>query len=186
MAVARTKIARLSAPEAAEIERVLAARDPDSFVSDEGDAMAFPLLVFLCAVGGIAAYFFVFGLEEIRGALAFLDEAPEVALRALFLSPPNLGLLVAIAAAAFLAVRFLSVHERHGWMVTSFGVVRIRGRNLKLLRYEDVARAERRRVHAGRRRHFSVLTLTARNGSQMTTYATRLMDTIEARIPPPS
>ena len=183
MSVTKTKLAELPPPERAECEEILAAAiaarpmATARFVSDEGDTMAWYLLAFVAALAGLVGIVVDQATASVQGfSLANLS------LFGLVHDPRLAGLLVAITVLLFVVITFLRVHKRHGWMATTFGVVRIRGQSVRLLRYAEVAQAVRRRVNV--RRGFSVLELVATDGTKMTLYATALMDLIQSRLPP--
>ncbi|MDP2316806.1 MAG: hypothetical protein Q8P41_28200 [Pseudomonadota bacterium] len=181
MGVVDTSLEKLPRSERVEIESIVAAaiaarpKDTDRFVSDEGDTMAWHLLAFVAALGGFVSALLIWANAP-RGLIVPTSFA------GLANHPTVPGILVTVPVLLYTITTFLRVHKRHGWMATTFGVVRLRGQAVRLLRYDQITHAVRRRIQAGRR-PFSVLELVARDGTTMTTYATRLMDTIQARVP---
>ncbi len=183
MGIEKTTRSRLKDTERAELDAILRefagqrGQFTARFFSTEGDTLAWFLLLGLAGLGGIVA-----GIVE--GVPAQLVRYGEAGLRAsplgLLRNPVLLGFLAAIVALAWSIAAFVRAHRRCGWAVTSFGVLRVFGDKLTLLRFADIATATRRKVRA--RRPFSALELTAKNGQRLTTFATPLMDTIVARV----
>lgn len=184
MGVRRVRLASLAADERAEIEAIVgeaAAARPaitGAFVSDEGDVMAWYLLAAIVALCGLVALVILALTDPYAGARLELPTN----LPGLVNAPVVPGLTVCVGVLVYAGLVFARVHGRHGWMATSFGVVRLRGDRVVLLRYGDVTAATRRRVRSGRQAFF-VLDLVAADGTTLTTYAARIMDTILARVP---
>ena len=181
MTILRTRTERLATSERAELEA--AVRDPERFHSDGKEigqaAVILPLL--------LAPPWYVL-LQELvhphRGAGNTLD-AIALALRDLSWHVSMLwsgeflvllGVLVLPIAIAGIALYGVRTRGRHGYAITSFGVVRIRGRALRVLRYEDL-----REIRHGRRDRpqYRVITdeleLVARDGKSLTLYGFGLL-----------
>jgi len=184
MAIHRTTIDRLPDAERQEVAAILQEfaqqrqQFTSRFCSDEGDSLAFHLLLGLAALGGLIAGV----VEQVPADIArdFRAGAVDGILWSLR-RPTVLGFAAAAFVLPWTIAVFLRVHRRCGWAVTSFAVMRVYGRRIRLLRFADIASAERRKV--GTRRPFSVLEMTATNGKRLTTYATPLMPAILARVP---
>lgn len=181
--IERTTQARLRDHERAELAEILRefAGQRGQFTaryhSDEGDTMAWFLLLFVGGVVGLVACL-VEGVPQY--VLATFDFGFADGLLRAFVDPLALGFVGALVATIGSAATFLRVHGRCGTAVTSFGVTTVFGARLRLLRWECIASASRRQV--GSRRRFSVLTLVAKDGGRFVTYATPLMEAIEARV----
>jgi hypothetical protein len=184
MGIEKTTRQRLRDSERAELDEILREfagqkmQFTARFCSNEGDTLAWFLLLGLAGLGGIVA-----GIVEGVPSLFVQYYRYDFAAGTLGLlrNPVTLGFGAAVIAVVWSASTFLRTHRRCGWAVTSYGVMRVFGDRLTLLRFADVASGSRRRV--GTRRPFSVLELTAKNGQRLVTYATPLMDTILARLP---
>ena len=180
MGITKTTLRRLPDAERAEVEAILRefAQQPrqftDRFCSDEGDTLAWFLLLGLAGLGGVVAAI----VEDVPASLFAGLRAGYVfpTLR----NPLVFGFVAAAVATVWSATTFVRTHRRCGWAVTTFGVLRVFGAKVKLLRFVDVASAERRQVNV--RRPFSVLELRAKDGGLLTTYATPLMGAILARV----
>lgn len=175
--VQKLTLADLTQAERDEVEQVL---KTDGFVSDEGDTMAWYLLLFLVGLFGVGAG--VTFMSEWGETFSFIAEYPSSAPMVLVNAPHIPGFFAGLALMAYCAVHFLQVHKRHGWLAPSFGVVRLRGKKVRLLRYQDLASCEREQF-GNRGRRFSVLTMKAKDGTKLVSYATRLFDGIQARAP---
>jgi hypothetical protein len=151
------KLADLPEAERAEIAKILAERPGDVWHSDEGDGMAGYLLLALAASGGVVATLVEFSIDEILEFWTYLPYALPYSLVS-----PFMGSALAVIALPLLVWRFLVLHRRHGWMVTSFGLVRIRGPRLRIARWQDVERVNRRRI--GGTRGFVMVELTTNRG----------------------
>jgi hypothetical protein len=92
------------------------------------------------------------------------------------------GFCVACVVLPICIWKFVTLHGRFGWMATSFGVLRVRGRALRLVRWGDVTRVSRRRI--GGRNPFSVVELGTKQGPVFETMTGALMPEIEQRVPP--
>ena len=182
MAVVKTRYQQLTPVQRREIDDAVASAKGlrfgnDRFVSDEGDTMAWFLLLGLAAVGGAIAI----GVES---GLA-------TGFRIYFLHPSWLlsawrdvnlmAFLACDAVAVFCAVHFLRVHGRHGWLLTSWGVVKLRGSRVHHVAFSDIVKTDRVR-HKNKGGRFSSLEMTLQNGTTWTTCATQLMDTIQSRV----
>jgi hypothetical protein len=182
MGITKTKLALLSPAERAEIEEILRefagqkGQFTARYCSDEGDTLAWFLLLGLCGLGGVIAGV----IERVPTAILQRLEYGIDGLFALARSPITLGFATAALALAWSLWTFFRVHGRVGWMVTSFGVLRVFGPKIRLLRFAHIASA--RRTQVGTRRRFSVLELNATDGRRMTTFATPLMEAILAQI----
>ena len=142
--IARLRTQQLTAPERADLEAAL--KDPARFHSDGKEvtiaAIVLPLLLIPLEVVLVNEVRGSFLLYADPGApLDYLERVfyPGISMlwRPEFLEFAGAVLLpVAIVAIAAYGVR---THGRHGHAITSFGVVRIRGNTLHLLRYADIA-----------------------------------------------
>ena len=152
------RLGELPEPERAEIDKLLAERPRDLWHSDEGDGLAFHLLAALAALGALVAGH----VNDMFGELAEFWAAVPYSLMGFYPAPP--GLSLAILMIPLIAWRFRVLHGRHGWMVTSFGYLRVRGPRLRLVRWRDITRLERRVIGSGRGK-FSMLLLTTPAGT---------------------
>lgn len=181
--IERTTSARLRDSERAELETILRefAGQQGQFTSryhaDAGDTLAWFLLLGIAGVVGLVACVFEAVPEHMLEALRF-DFAR--GLLRLLRDPLALGCGAALIATLVSAWTLWRVRGRCGTAVTSFGVTSVFGGRLRLLRWLHIAAASRRRI--GSRRTFSMLELTAKNGQRFVTYATPLMDAIEAHV----
>jgi hypothetical protein len=149
-------LAGLPPTERAEVEQVVRDRPGAAWISDQGDGMAWHLLFALAAIGGIVATLVSFTPAEIAESYRWFAAG---------LISPNLAILgftLAVIALPLLARDFFLKNGRHGWMVTSFGLVRIRGPKLRVVRWPDIERITRRRIGAGTRKFVIVELATAR------------------------
>ena len=185
--VPKTRLGDLPSNERDEIEEILAeARrlkqryGTSRFVSDEGDAMAFPLLAWIAASTGIVAMYVNWTPRELVEMLVFI---PVALPGSLFHGKIGLAFLLAVVVFLWVPVHFLRVHGRHGWMLTTFGFVTIRGRKLRVTRYADIAKATRRRIRS-KSGSFSVVTLETASGRTHESYAGALFDALKTKPPP--
>lgn len=182
--IERTTTARLRDSERAELAAILRefagqqGQFTSRYHSDAGDTLAWFLLLGLAGVVGLIACVLEAVPEHLLETLRF-DVAR--GLVRLLRDPLALGCGAALIATVVSAWTLWRVRGRCGTAVTSFGVMTVFGGRLRLLRWSHIASASRRRI--GSRRKFSVLELTAKNGQRFVTYATPLMDAIEAHVP---
>lgn len=181
MTITRTKTDRLATSERADLEAAL--RDPERFHSDGKEigqaAVILPLL--------LAPLWYVLLQEFLhphRGAGNTLD-AIALALRDLswhysmlwrgeFLV--LLGVVVLPIAIVGIALYGWRTRGRHGYAITSFGVVRIRGQALRVLRYEDLTELRHgRRDRPQYRVITDELELVAKDGKCLTLYGFGLL-----------
>jgi hypothetical protein len=183
MRIRRTSTASLPAAEREELAQILREHRAQRgqftarFFSDEGDTMAWPLLFGLAAAVGLGACI----VEDVPSSLAETFEFGVASgVSSLLRRPEQLGLVASVLVLVWSVRSFLRGHRRCGWAATSFGAARVFGDRLRLMRYADVARAERRFVRA--RRGFWVLELHDQRGGRLVTYATPLMDAMLAGV----
>ena len=128
--------------EKAEIARCL--RDPERFHSDGKEVMWACVTIPVLSVPLIAVLF-----NESKGAIRQIQAGELTIGTSLLFNAPELLGLVALALLAIAAVVYgVRTYGRHGVVITSFGVARMRGGVKKLIRYADVASvaaSERRR-----------------------------------------
>ena len=184
MGITKTTMLRLPDAEREEVEQILQefagqrGQFTSRYMSTAGDTLAWYMLLGLVALGGLIAGF----VEDVPARwLESFEFGPRAALMRMVRSPEVLGFAAAVVLLPWCVATIVRTRRRCGWAATSFGVMRVFGSKLKLLRYADIAHAERRVVNV--RRPFSVLELTATDGGRMTMYATPLMDSILARVP---
>ena len=180
MPIARMRTRELTEAERADLEAAL--KDPERFHSDGKEvgiaAIVLPLLL-------IPIWILV--LNEVRGSYRVYadDETPwRYFVEALYphysmLWRPEFlelaGAVVIPIAIIVIAAYGLRTRGRHGHAITSFGVVRIRGTALRVLRYGDIANTK-----IGERRlpQHQVITdeleVTAKDGSYVALYGFRL------------
>ena len=175
MPIASLRTRDLSEPERVDLEAAL--KDPARFHSDGKEigiaAVVLPLLLIPLEI---------VLLNEVRGSYrVYGDEVP----RRYFLdllyphismlwNPDFLQLAGAIlipVAIVAIAAYGLTTRGRHGHAITSFGVVRIRGNTLRVLRYADIAET---RIGERRPPQYQVITdeldVVAKDGTALTLY----------------
>ena len=176
MPIARLKTQQLTAAERADLEAAL--KDPARFHSDgkEVGLAAIILPVLLIPLEIVL-------LHEVRGSFrVYADpEAPLEYFRNLFFLHPAMlwnplflefagAILVPIAIVA-IVVYGIRTRGRHGHAITSFGVVRIRGDTLRVLRYADMAEAK---IEERNRPRYQIVTdeleLRAKDGGSLVMY----------------
>ncbi|MBK9386646.1 MAG: hypothetical protein IPN34_17675 [Planctomycetes bacterium] len=87
-----------------------------------------------------------------------------------------LGVVVLPLAIAALMLYGVRTRGRHGYAFTSFGVVRIRGQALRVLRYEDLLELKHGRRDVPRHRIITdELELVAKDGKSLTLYGFGLL-----------
>ena len=150
----RTSWGRLTPDERKELETAL--RDPNRFLSDYGDS---------------AAWWLLFGLAGLGGAVAAGIELLEYGSGAFHLGLIPLGFLASLSALVWSSVTWALNHNRRGFAATSFASVRVKGPRLLMVRHRDVVRFEWTRHAPPRKQRFSVLQLTGANGKKLTLYA---------------
>ena len=176
MPIARLKTQQLTDGERTELEAAL--RDPARFHSDGKEvglaAIILPLLLIPLEV---------VLLHEVRGSFrVYADpEAPLEYFRNLFALHPAMlwnpeflqlagAVLIPVAIVA-IVVYGLRTRGRHGHAITSFGVVRIRGDTLRVLRYADMAETK---IEERRRPRYQIITdeleLRAKDGGSLVMY----------------
>jgi hypothetical protein len=145
--IARLTTEQLTVGERADLEAAL--KDPGRFHSDGKEvtiaAVVLPLLLIpleAVLVNEVRGSFHVYADSEVP--LDYFRNLlyPHISMlwNPEFLQFAGVVLIpVAIAAIAAYGVR---THGRHGHAITSFGVVRIRGNTLRLLRYADIAQTK--------------------------------------------
>jgi hypothetical protein len=185
--IARIRIDRLAAAERDELREIVAEargkKHPTArFQSDAGDTAAWYLLVLIAATLGVFAH------AVVHGGPAAIVEWWSVAIEhpALVAGPDavvTIGVQLAFVAAGWAAYRLASLRYGHGWALTSFGFVRVRGRRLQVVRFADITRVERLRYGSARQRRFSVVRITARDGGVLSSYAGALFEGLRARLP---
>ena len=142
----RTSLSRLIAAERKELEEILRSQPNDRFLSDYGDSAAWWLLALLGGLGG--------------GIAAVLEM--EGMLRPAAIWGP-------FAVAAWAAYIWITNHRRRGYAVTTFAIVRIKGRRVVMMSHAELARIEWQKLATYTQR-FSVLELTGSDGKKMTCY----------------
>jgi hypothetical protein len=175
MPIASLRTRDLSEPERVDLEAAL--KDPARFHSDGKEvgiaAVVLPLMLIPLEI---------VLLNEVRGSYrVYGDEVP----RRYFLDllQPHISMLwnpdfLQLAGAILLPIAIvvivaygLTTRGRHGHAITSFGVVRIRGNALRVLRYADIAET---RIGERRRPQYQVITdeldVIAKDGSALTMY----------------
>jgi len=176
MPIARLRAHELSEAERADLEATL--QDPARFHSDGKEigiaAVLLPLMLIPLEI---------VLLNEVRGSYRLYAD-PEAPRRYfLDLVQPHISMLwrpefLELAGAILIPVAIvaivaygLSTRGRHGHAITSFGVVRIRGNALRVLRYADIAET---RIGERGRPQFQVITdeldVVAKDGTALTLY----------------
>ncbi|RPH36937.1 MAG: hypothetical protein EHM91_15545 [Planctomycetota bacterium] len=156
----RTSIARLVPHERRELEEILRRQPNERFLSDYGDSSAWWLTALLGGVAGAVA-----ATTQMGNPLLLLDYGVS-SLRGLMFPAAFAG---SAAVAVWASYTWITNHRRRGYAVTSFAVVRVKGRRLVMMSHAELARLEWRRIST-RTQRFSVLTLTGTDGRTMTCY----------------
>ena len=175
MPIASLRTRDLSEPERVDLEAAL--KDPARFHSDGKEvgiaAVVLPLMLIPLEI---------VLLNEVRGSYrVYGDEVPRRYFRDLL--QPHISMLwnpdfLQLAGAILLPIAIvvivaygLTTRGRHGHAITSFGVVRIRGNALRVLRYADIAET---RIGERRRPQYQVITdeldVVAKDGTALTMY----------------
>ena len=134
----------MEAAERAELEAALGS--PDTFLSDEDEAQAFWLLFGLAALGGIGACIYDAATDSYGGGFRALNPfAYGIPNPLYFVTRPQIfGFYIAIAVLVWVVYAYVTNHKRRGVVITSYGLIRIRGRSVQLFRYRDIASASER------------------------------------------
>jgi hypothetical protein len=181
MSILRTTPDRLATSERADLEAAL--RDPERFHSDGKEigqaCVILPLL--------LAPLWFVL-LQELLHPYRWAGNALEAfkeALRDVHFGVSMLwqgeflilaGVVLLPLVIAWLILYGVRTRGRHGYAITSFGVVRIRGRALRVLRYEDLVELKHgRRDRPQYRVITDELELVAKDGKRLTLYGFGLL-----------
>jgi hypothetical protein len=152
----------------------------ERYISDAGDSSVPFLFVLALAAVGIVA-----GLLDAGQLIAFwrhLVTALPGSLRAVAVSPQLAVFPLAVIAALWAGLKLIAVLRGHGWALTSFGFVRVRGRNLRIVRFDEIKKVARRVI--GTRRKHVMITLTTTDGRVLDGYAGRLYEPLLRRLPP--
>ena len=176
MPIAHLKTQQLTAGERNDLEAAL--RDPARFHSDGKEvgwaAIILPVLLIPLEI---------VLLHEVRGSFRVYAD-PEVPLEyfwnlfslhpAMLWNPEFLqfaGAVVIPIAIVAIVVYGIRTRGRHGHAITSFGVVRIRGDTLRVLRYEDMAETK---IEERNRPRYQIITdeleLRAKDGGSLVLY----------------
>lgn len=171
-----THLDALPEAERREIEAILRAKGP-GWVSDAGDGMLIWAILAVASLFGIIATIVEFEGEQI---LLYFTHAVQALPHSLV--SPFAGFWVAWVVLSICTWKFIALHGRFGWMATSFGVLRVRGRALRLVRWGDVTTVSRRWI--GGRPRFSIVALGTKQGPVFESTTGGLMTEIEQRVPP--
>ena len=176
MPIARLKTQQLTDGERNDLEAAL--RDPARFHSD-GKEVALAAIILPVLLIPLEVVL----LHEVRGSFrVYADpEAPLEYFRNLFALHPAMlwnpdflqfagAVLIPIAIVA-IVVYGIRTRGRHGHAITSFGVVRIRGDALRVLRYADMAETK---IEERNRPRYQIITdeleLRAKDGGSLVMY----------------
>jgi hypothetical protein len=162
--------------ERQEIETILRAKGP-GWVSDAGDGMLIWAILAVGSLFGIIATLVEFGVEQILAYFRYAAQELPYSF-----SSSMAGFCVACVVLPICIWKFVTLYGRFGWMATSFGVLRVRGRALRLVRWGDITRVSRRRI--GGRNPFSVVTFGTKQGHVFESTTGGLMTEIKQRVPP--
>ena len=177
MPIERLKTQQLTAGERTDLEAAL--QDPARFHSDgkEVGLAAIILPVLLIPLEVVL-------LHEVRSSFRLYADPEAPALeyfRNLFALHPAMlwnPLFLELAGAILIPIAIVAIvvygirtRGRHGHAITSFGVVRIRGDTLRVLRYADMAEAK---IEERRRPRYQIITddleLRAKDGGSLVMY----------------
>jgi hypothetical protein len=170
MAIRKMHTRALSPDERRELDAALA--DPQRFHSDGR-----PVLLFCTVLPALMLPLIAVLLAESRSLLQdgeldrLLEDMSTSILAPLYRAPELLGAFALALVSVALLAHGLRTWRRHGHAITSFGVVRIRGHALRVLRYEDIAGS--RIIERGRPQHRVITTeleLAARDGRTMSLF----------------
>lgn len=176
MPIARLRTQQLTDGERTDLEAAL--RDPARFHSD-GKEVGLAVIILPLLLIPLEVVL----LHEVRGSFrVYADpEAPLEYFRNLFALHPAMlwnpeflqlagAVLIPIAIVA-IVVYGIRTRGRHGHAITSFGVVRIRGDTLRVLRYADLAETK---IEERRRPRYQIITdeleLRAKDGGSLVMY----------------
>lgn len=152
------RMSELAAEERAEVERLLRERPSSQWHSDEGDGLVWHAILATGVVVGIGAYLINFSLAELADYFSFF-----VVLLPRSLVSAHVGFVLAVLLVPWLVWRVRVLHGRYGWMATSFGLLRVRGPELRVIRWAEVERVGREKI--GGRNGFVKVTLTGKRGA---------------------
>jgi hypothetical protein len=143
--------------ERAEVERILAERSPANWVSDEVEELSVYMLLALVNLIVIVSCLLVYSPAELVGYWSTVSgKLPDALLS------PIPAFWIAAATLPLHAIRYLVLHNRHGWMATSFGLVRVRGSRLQIARWSELIRLEMQRYGTGNHRYITITAQTHR------------------------
>jgi hypothetical protein len=171
MPIARLKTQQLTAGERTDLEAAL--RDPARFHSDGKEvglaAIILPLLLLPLEVVLVNEMRSVSPLEVFDHFFDFFPWSLSILWHGDFLL--LVGVVVIPVAIVVIALYGIRARGRHGHAITSFGVVRIRGNMLRVLRYADMVETK---IEERRRPQFQVITdeleLRAKDGGSLVLY----------------
>lgn len=171
MPIARLRTQQLTAGERTDLEAAL--KDPARFHSDGKEvtiaAVILPLLLIPLEIVLVNEMRSVSLLEVFAHFFDFFPWSLSILWHGDFLVLAGVvAIPVAIVAIGLYGIR---THGRHGHAIASFGVVRIRGNTLRVLRYADMVETK---IEERRRPQFQVITdeleLRAKDGGSLVLY----------------
>jgi hypothetical protein len=175
--ITKTKTSQLAAAERDELLAILAEARGKAFGTSrfhqERDALFGYLLLTVAGTFGIVAFLVVFGLGDLRAfwsAFPGSVNANQVA---------AIGFHAAVVITPWAAWRLVTRWHRTGAALTSYGFVKVRGNNLRVVRFSDITRVVRTR---GRR--YAHIEIATRDGGVLGTYAGSLYDGLAKQLPP--
>jgi hypothetical protein len=166
--IGKTTWSRLDPALRAELAAVVRAGG-DAWHSQYHDAMAWWLLLMLACVGGGAAAAWdlaVGGFSFVEWG-SWLVRDPVAAVVGLVRQPQRLGLVAAVVVGVWVGITWARNHDRRGLALTSGALVVVRGNQLRVVRYADVASVERSAHGNWRVARFTVLRLRTRGGATL-------------------
>ena len=176
MPIARLRAHELSEAERADLEATL--QDPARFHSD-GKEIGFAAVVLPLMLIPLEVVL----LNEVRGSYRVYADPVAPGRYFLDLLQPHISMLwrpelLELAGAVLIPVAIVAIvayglatRGRHGHAITSFGVVRIRGNALRVLRYADIVETK---IGERRRPQYQIVTdeldVVAKDGTALTMY----------------
>lgn len=161
-------LADLPAAEYNEVAKIVNERPSSLWISDAGDGMLPHAILMVVVLGGVVA-----GIVELASSSSH---------DGFLASTAGTGFILALIALPLMLYWFWTLNGRFGWMVTSFGLVQIRGDRLKIARWQDIIKVRRSVVGTGVHR-FTSLDVTTAQGTLVCNYGA-LFPELRERLPP--
>lgn len=161
-------LADLPAAEHNEIAKIVNEKPGAVWISDAGDGMLPHAILLVVVLGGVVA-----GIVELARSHDYVS---------FLASTAGTGFILASIALPLLLWWIRGLNGRFGWMVTSFGLVQIRGERLKIARWQDIVKVRRSIVGTGINRFVSLDITTAQG--ELVCNSGALFSELRERLPP--